>query len=176
MIERDAHSQKDTISMITNTKADLAPWKAIQDNLWILDSTPWISDYRYWIADSLSVELRIPIVSGIRIPKAMFQIPKPKIPDSTSRNFPDSGIRIPLRGDRSILRKIFNLLKIQSPSLLYTFLTVSVVYPPLKNVIPFPYRKSSIKTPFLNKPSPSHNLPTPFSGKQSLTLTGDLLK
>ena len=29
MIERDAHSQKDIISMIKNTKPDLAPWKGI---------------------------------------------------------------------------------------------------------------------------------------------------
>ena len=67
MIERDAHSQKDIISIITNTKSDLAQWKGIQDSLWILDSTPWISDSRYWIADSLSEELGfwIPIVSGI---------------------------------------------------------------------------------------------------------------
>ena len=51
MIERDAHSQKDIISIITNTKSDLAQWKGIQDSLWILDSTPWIPDSRYWIAD-----------------------------------------------------------------------------------------------------------------------------
>ena len=81
-----------------------------KDSLWILDSTPRISDSRYWIADSLSVELRfrIPIVSGIRTPKAVFQMTKPRIPDSTrevscisdstSRNFPESGIRIPLHG------------------------------------------------------------------------------
>ena len=45
---------------------------------------------------SLSVELGflIPIVSGI--PWAVIRIPKPRIPDSSSKHFPDSGIRIPL--------------------------------------------------------------------------------
>ena len=35
---------------------------------------------------------------GFRIPSAVFWIPKPKIPDSTSINFTDSGIRISLHG------------------------------------------------------------------------------
>ena len=53
---------------------------------------PWIPDSRQWIPDSLSVELRfwIPIVTGFRIPWAVFRIPKPKIPDS--------GILVPLHG------------------------------------------------------------------------------
>ena len=33
---------------------------------------------------------------GFRIPSAGFRIPKPRIPDSTSKKFLDSGIRIPL--------------------------------------------------------------------------------
>ena len=52
---------------------------------WILDSTPCISDSKYWIPDSLSVELgfRISIVSGpFRIPWAVFRIPKPRILES----------------------------------------------------------------------------------------------
>ena len=70
---------------------------------WILDSTPWIPDTWHWIpADSLSVELgfRILVVSAIRIPRTVFWIPKPRIPNSTrnifgishstSKNFPDS--------------------------------------------------------------------------------------
>ena len=32
---------------------------------------------------------------GFRIPWAVFRNPKPRIPDSTSENFPHSGIRIP---------------------------------------------------------------------------------
>ena len=35
---------------------------------------------------------------GFRIPWAVFWIPKPRIPDSTSKNCTDSGIRIPLHG------------------------------------------------------------------------------
>ena len=35
---------------------------------------------------------------GFRIPSAGFRIPKPRIPDSTSKKFLDSGIRIPLHG------------------------------------------------------------------------------
>ena len=38
---------------------------------------------------------------GFRIPSAGFRIPKPRIPDSTSKKFLDSGIRIPLHGARS---------------------------------------------------------------------------
>ena len=55
-----------------------------------MDSMLWIVDSRYWIQDSLSIELalRIPIAAGFRIPEAEFRIPrvefqnpKPKIPD-----------------------------------------------------------------------------------------------
>ena len=35
---------------------------------------------------------------GFRILSAGFRIPKPRIPDSTSKKFVDSGIRIPLHG------------------------------------------------------------------------------
>ena len=35
---------------------------------------------------------------GFRFPWAVFRIPKPRIPDSTSKNFSDYGIRIPLHG------------------------------------------------------------------------------
>lgn len=44
-------------------------------------------DSRYWSQDPLSVELGfwIPIVSGIRIPRAEFWIPKSKILDSTRK-------------------------------------------------------------------------------------------
>ena len=55
------------------------------------DSTPWIPDSSYWIPDPLTVGLRfwIPIVSGILDSSTC-------ILDSTSKNFPDSGIWIPL--------------------------------------------------------------------------------
>ena len=52
-------------------------------------------DSRYWSQDPLSVELGfwIPIVSGIRIPRAEFWIPKSKILDSTRKisQIPESG-------------------------------------------------------------------------------------
>ena len=35
------------------------------------------------------------VVSGFPDFSAVFRISKPRIPDSTSKNFPDSGIRIP---------------------------------------------------------------------------------
>ena len=38
---------------------------------------------------------------GFRIPSAGFRIPKPRIPDSTSKKFLDSGIRIPLHGAKN---------------------------------------------------------------------------
>ena len=47
---------------------------------------------------SLSVQLEfwVSIVSGIRSPRAVFQIPKPRIPDFTGRIFLNFGIRAPL--------------------------------------------------------------------------------
>ena len=59
----------------------VAPRKGIQDSLG-LDSTPWIPDSRYWLPDSLSVELgyRIPIVSGI--PDSFSCIPDSTAQDS----------------------------------------------------------------------------------------------
>ena len=39
---------------------------------------------------------------GFRIPSAGFRIPKPRIPDSTSKKFLDSGIRIPLHGANGV--------------------------------------------------------------------------
>ena len=50
--------------------------------LWILDSTQWISYSRYWIPDSLSVELGVwnPIVNGI--PDSLSFLPDSKAQDS----------------------------------------------------------------------------------------------
>ena len=82
----------------------VAPRKGIQDNLG-LDSTPWIPNSRYWIPDSLSVELgfRIPIVSGIPdsiscIPDSTAQDSKfhlqkfPRFQNSNSLSWGDYGI------------------------------------------------------------------------------------
>ena len=48
----------------------------------------------YLIADSIYVKL------GLRISWVEFQIPKPLIPDSTSKNFPDYGVQITLYGEK----------------------------------------------------------------------------
>jgi len=58
---------------------------------------------RFRIQDSLFVELGIGIpmtLTGFRIHWAEFQIPKPRIPDSTIKNFPDSGL--PITGRLSV--------------------------------------------------------------------------
>ena len=65
----------------------------------IWNSTPWIPDLFQWNLDSGFQSL-----VGYRIPWAAFRIPKNRIldstasicwiPDSTSKNFPDSGIRV----------------------------------------------------------------------------------
>ena len=61
------------------------------------DSTLWISDSRYCICQS-NLDSGFQSLVGFRILSAIFQIPKPRVSDSTSKNFSDSGIRIPLHG------------------------------------------------------------------------------
>ena len=73
----------------------------------ILDFTPWIRNSRYWILDSLSVEwipdsnhkgdsAFLDLYSGFQNPG--FRIPQEKFPGFHKKNFPNSGIRIPLQG------------------------------------------------------------------------------
>ena len=79
----------------------------------ILDFTPCIRNSRYWILDSLTVDSGVQSLGGFRIPWSVFWIPKLRAPDSTrkisripqekfpgfhKKNYPDSGIRIPLQG------------------------------------------------------------------------------
>ena len=63
----------------------------------ILDSTPWILDAGYWISVFVCGTWDSEFQSLVRfpIPWAVFWIPKPRIPESTNKNFPDLGIRIP---------------------------------------------------------------------------------
>ena len=89
------HSKRRKLDMFT-----LAPFKGIQDSLqWFVQ---WIArrgfNSRYWISDYLSRNLdsRFQTSAGNRISWAEFQIPKPRILDSTSKDFPDSEIRITL--------------------------------------------------------------------------------
>ena len=68
---------------------------------WIVDSKPGIPDSTYWIPVFVSGTW-IPDSNrfGIRISWVVFRILKPRIPipDSTSNNFPVSGIQIPFDG------------------------------------------------------------------------------
>ena len=103
----------------THTPSHPAPCKFIQDNLSIPDS-------RYWIQDSLFVDLGIGIpmtLTGFRIHWAKFQIPKPRIPDSTIKNFPDSGLLITERLSVEWIEaiKIFN-----EPRFLHKMLMIAV--------------------------------------------------
>ena len=82
-----------------------APYKGIQDSLgfWIRRSGFRISGNGFRTF-SLKFGFRISIVSGIpRIPWAVVRISKPRIQDSTSKNFLDSGIWTPLHGATSCL-------------------------------------------------------------------------
>ena len=59
-------------------------------------------DSRYWIPRifcQLTLDSGFQSPVGLRIPWAVFQIQKPRIPDSTSKNFSDSGIQtVPYMG------------------------------------------------------------------------------
>ena len=60
---------------------------------WIVDSIPWISDFRYWIPDPLPVDLgvRITIVSGI--PDCLSCIPDSKAQGSLFHKQKFPGVR-----------------------------------------------------------------------------------
>ena len=89
--------------------------RTFQNNAQTIDLTPDVDTFQWsllvkvalFIGDMLSQSSRLGVDfsnldSGLQklvefqIPKAGFWIPKPKIPDSTSKNFLDSGIRITL--------------------------------------------------------------------------------
>ena len=71
--------------------------KGIQDSLGF-----WTVDSGFPVVDSSLCEWNLDSefqsFVGFRIPRTVFRIPKPRIPDSTSKIFPDSGIRIPFHG------------------------------------------------------------------------------
>ena len=70
---------------------------AMDSGFHVLDSGSFVTGT--WIPDSGFQSL-----VRLRIPWAVFRIPKPRIPDSTSKNFPDSGTRVPLYGVNENLR------------------------------------------------------------------------
>ena len=69
---------------------------------WILDSTMWIPDSRFQLLDSSLIQWNLDSgfqsLVGFQIHWDAFWIPKHRILDSTSENFPDSRIWIPLHG------------------------------------------------------------------------------
>ena len=92
------NSSKSYFQWVLSLVLDVSPSVRNPRQFWILDSPPWIQNSRFWILDSLSVELGfgIPFVSGI--PDSL-SIPGSKIfqvSNSTSKNIPDSGIQISL--------------------------------------------------------------------------------
>ena len=86
----------------------LPPCKGIQAQSRMLDSTPWIPDSRYWIPDLFqwNLDSGFQLLVGFRIPWAVLRILRPRIPDSTRKNFPDAGIPIPLHEARHLLVKL----------------------------------------------------------------------
>ena len=71
------------------------PMQGNQRQSWILDSAPWILDSVYWIPDlSVDLDSKFQLSVRCRIPTAVFRIGRPRIPDSTSKNFQDSGYHV----------------------------------------------------------------------------------
>ena len=68
----------------------------------VLDSESHSMDSGFLVLDSSifhwNMNSRFHSLMGFRIPWAVFWIPKPRISDSTRKNFTDSRIRIPLQG------------------------------------------------------------------------------
>ena len=89
-------------------KVFFAPCKGIQDSLGFQ-----IPRCRFRIPGTAFQTLAVEF--GFRIPWALFWIPKRKIPDSTSNNFPDSGIHIPLLGVSILVKFLSLLLGARSP-------------------------------------------------------------
>ena len=80
-ITEDYYQTTTTFQVVMHLAVDSGfqlPIPVFVSGTWILDSN------RQW--------------PGLRIPWAVFRIPKPTIPDSTFKNSPDSGIRTPLHG------------------------------------------------------------------------------
>ena len=76
---------------------DFAPWKEIQDSLgfWIPLRRFRIPGTGFCILCQLNLDSGFQSLVGFRIPSAVFRIPKPRTSNSTTKNFPDSRIRIP---------------------------------------------------------------------------------
>ena len=108
------------ISVINLLFCDLLVSPRARESKTVLDSVFHAVDSGFQLLDpSLSqwnLESGFQSLVGFRIPWAVFRIPKPRIPDSTSRNFPGSRIRIPLR----FLFEIRSITEISSVESLFT--------------------------------------------------------
>ena len=74
-----------------------APCKVIQDSLgfWIPRCGFQIPGTRFLIFYQCNLDSRLQSLGGFRIPLAEYRIPKPSIPDSAEKNFPDSRFHKP---------------------------------------------------------------------------------
>ena len=63
------------------------------------------------------LDSRFQLLVGFRIPWTVFHISKPRILDSASKNFLDSGIRIPIHGETSSPWNLRNYMVITKPQL-----------------------------------------------------------
>ena len=82
-------------------KRGIASCKGIQDSLGFLGSTLWIPESRYWIPDSLSVELRFRILVVCGIPDLLSWIPDSKAQDFRFHKQKFLGLRITSLGSSS---------------------------------------------------------------------------
>ena len=101
---------------------------------WILDCTMWIPDSRFQLLDSSLIQWNLDSgfqsLVGFQIHWDAFWIPKHRILDSTSENFPDSRIWIPLHGvnlpwrvERDISEIVFQWWIQGSPPLIFFYQT-----------------------------------------------------
>ena len=78
----------------------------VRESRAVLDSGIHAEDSGFQVLDSRicqwNLDSGFQSLVGFRIPWAVFRIPNPRIPDSISIIFPDSGIRIPLHGATSL--------------------------------------------------------------------------
>ena len=80
----------------TELKVPVAQCKGIQDTFgfWIPRRGFQIPGTRFWILSHWDLDSGFQSLKGFRIPWVVFRIPKCRIPDSSGKNFPDSGISI----------------------------------------------------------------------------------
>ena len=80
----------------TELKVPVAQCKGIQNTFgfWIPRRGFQIPGTRFWILSQWDLDSGFQSLKGFRIPWVVFRIPKSRIPDSSGKNFPDSGFSI----------------------------------------------------------------------------------